>query len=329
MDVIRRMVVLGSLLAVVFGGWGLLSPVSTAPRVVVGPLGMSVPQVEATTVGCGSVLAPEGLSGQNGLRAVVSDTIRALAAQDCPRALREQARSSTTWIGGGLASLLLGLLVLRSPKRDRGRIRSDYIPVATGSGVWGGEPGEIPHSPAHGRRATLAWLGVLAVIVGGVYAVRRVETSTEVTMGSASFAGSAAAEAQRACVTRTQHSDSSLREQAGVQAEADQKEAVLNLDGDAAYVQYAQALAGLNVTDCPTAFQSAFARWSTAWQAYGEYMQEASKFHAPWNTDWSAVAVAAKQADMLTSVERADHDLASASQTVGGDWPARTWSTSG
>lgn len=328
MDVIRRIVVLGSLLAVAFGVWGLVTPVSTSPRIAIGDLSISLPKAEASTVACGSVVAPKGPSEGDGLGALIADTGRALVAQGCPRALSKQARVSTQWIAGGLVAMVLALLVLRTPQRQTRGAAGAYAPGLPDPAPGCADPAELPRQRrAGGRRAALAGLGILAVGAAVVYATRHVETSAELSAGTGSLSVSAQNEAERACVTSTRIADGSLRETAGIRATADEKGAVLNLDGDAAYVEYARALAELDVTACPADFRSAFADWSAAWMSYGDFLHEASQFHAPWDSDWSRDAVSAGLAERLADVERCDHELASASGKVGGDWPTRSWST--
>ena len=130
-------------------------------------------------------------------------------------------------------------------------------------------------------------------------------------------------QAQRTCINATETRNRALFEQAMVAWAKDS--GPLNFDGDPAYLDYADAVGGLDLTACPRAYATAYVAWAGVWHDYGAYLQDAAKPHLPWDQTWSADTVAAKEAAFDARVRVAYRAISDATRTGGVDLPAQDW----
>jgi hypothetical protein len=168
-------------------------------------------------------------------------------------------------------------------------------------------------------------IAVLAVIV--IAAVNHSGESTgNASIGSDSNEGSGISAAQRECVTTTRQSEDSLSAQAEIESSKDVKNAVINSDGDPAYVHFAAQLQDLPLDSCPTDFQTAYQSYAAAWQAFGSYYQEATKWRWHKGSQWSDSAVRQRESDLMATIQQTDNVVVQVASSDGVDLPARTWS---
>lgn len=175
----------------------------------------------------------------------------------------------------------------------------DGIRATTSSGAWGPPPSatdplaaqpssapwasdESPSlSSALGRkRGTLPqralWI-FAAVLAGGVVTVLALRSSAD---GGATMSISGAEQVttttedprlavERACIEYAMETADADYETASMRSTQDRDGAVLNMDGDDSYVEFASDMLMIDVTACPADFQSAFAHYAQTWADFG------------------------------------------------------------
>lgn len=320
MHVARRLVVFASVLGLTWGAYGLFRPLSE-------PLGVSngVAAVEVSlpgfpaSVNCGSVMDPQrARGGWDDLFGELGE----IARGRCPAALDEQERLSFLWIAGSAVTGLAALVILRSPQRsapagsagvgpfdvpqlDRlHRARALDVPEGVGLPDDRGSRRKIWIGGAIALASLAAGVAFLATTTVGLFSGFRWFTSegrAEMSIGSTARSGDhpetvfaaeieevdLANERARLCGQRVLDRESLEWQIAANTSTRDRSAAWLNSDGDPSFVRYAQELMRVDLEGCSQPFSEAFASYFEAWSAYGSFLEEAARPHAPWNDEWS------------------------------------------
>lgn len=99
----------------------------------------------------------------------------------------------------------------------------------------------------------------------------------------------------------------------------------LDVQGNPAYRDYADAVGALNLRTCPLRYTDAYATWVSVWHGYGTYLEEMSRPHFPWDDQWSEKAIAAKRAEFEAGVRGAYAAIRTIARSGGVHLPNQDW----
>jgi hypothetical protein len=222
--------------------------------------------------------------------------------------------------GGGL--IALGGLI-PSSKRFVPWLPSSPPPVPSPPAWSSHEAGPaglpVAHSPR--RRYVLAILLVLVVAgiaLGGIALTKGRPSS--MTFGGGEGAAQAPAitvsPTERRCVDTVTSRETSLQE-------------ILSQSSTAENVaRFSHELTGIDLSGCPTLFVLTHQQWSQAWGQFADFLTEANKFHAPWNSEWSKDRVDTKRKEYQAQIHSRRDALDTMTEAMGvpvkvhWDWPS-------
>jgi hypothetical protein len=129
--------------------------------------------------------------------------------------------------------------------------------------------------------------------------------------------------AERACIDTTESHNRKLFDKATM--EWQNGTLPIDLQGNPAYREYADAVDSLNLRACPPRYADAYATWVSVWRGYGTYLEDMSKPHLPWNDQWSEKAIATKRAEYEAGVRGAYAAIQGTARSGGVHLPDRSW----